>query len=762
MLLQLTPQAGVDRAAFRRQAESHGFVVQNVDSASGMLEGFAPVNAVRDLSAMKNTGTLAQALKPKTNVGKATSQGVALERVDKVQAKGVDGKGITIGALSDSYDAALSTIPGDPLTIHAADDVKSGDLPGKGNAKYPKPVVVIEDSEPNTSDFDEGRAMLQIAHDIAPASKLCFATANGGLLNFANNVRKLADKGGACGANVIVDDVIYFDEPMFSESVLTDAIDDVAAKGVHYFTSAGNEGEQQSWNSKVHLLTAKQALKGSNINLDGVDPALYDGGFQDMNPGSGTDIAQNVALGETGGVLDLQWDDPYDLDGATYGASIFDATGEVTEANPEPSFTFTPTASQVGQTVEFRTDAIPSGETDLILSVDAPDGTNLGTIDTGSSPEVLVTTLDQAGPYTITVSGFDGDTGDFTVGVRPVTAPSKVSTDFNVLLFDEDGNYLASLGDQNTLSGRPSEVAGLPGAADFGTPGVQMVISRHDTGTRIGATQLRNVFSGDLAMTEYADPLSPAIFGHALGKQATGVAAYDPFKSYLPEPYTAPGGDLPVYFNSEGKRYSKPQIRRTPKVAGADRGNTTFFVADDLRDPDTQPNFGGTSASAPHVASIAALALQKAGGPKSLSPDKLRQKLTQSTYAHDLDPMYASGSASGLTVTATGNQGREVDTVPGSMNDPRFFAVSYSGKGSLKSLTFLGETASPTALGKNSLEVRRDRVRHAAVPRHLAVPRPGLPVHHRRDLGRSGQGPGRSRRSPAWARASPWPASSAG
>ena len=31
-----------------------------------------------------------------------------------------------------------------------------------------------------------------------------------------------------------------------------------------------------------------------------MDPALYDGGFQDMNPGSGTDIAQNVA-GALGG-----------------------------------------------------------------------------------------------------------------------------------------------------------------------------------------------------------------------------------------------------------------------------------------------------------------------------------------------------------------------------------------------------------------------------------------------------------------------------
>ena len=67
-------------------------------------------------------------------MGAATSQGVALQRVDKVQAKGVDGKGITIGALSDSYDTAdRRPSSATPLTIHAAQDVASGDLPGTGN-----------------------------------------------------------------------------------------------------------------------------------------------------------------------------------------------------------------------------------------------------------------------------------------------------------------------------------------------------------------------------------------------------------------------------------------------------------------------------------------------------------------------------------------------------------------------------------------------------------------------------------------------------
>ena len=112
-----------------------------------------------------------------------------------------------------------------------------------------------------------------------------------------------------------------------------------------------------------------------------------------------------------------------------------------------------------------------------------------------------------------------------------------------------------------------------------------------------------------------------------MAKGATAVAAYDPFRPFLPEPYTSPGGDIPVFFDSEGNRYRQPQIRRVPQVAGADRGNTTFFAADDLRDSDQQPNFGGTSASAPHVASIAALALDKAGGGTKYTPRALRNRL---------------------------------------------------------------------------------------------------------------------------------------
>ena len=80
--------------------------------------------------------------------------------------------------------------------------------------------------------------MLQIVHDVAPGAALSFATYRGGLAVAANNIRALRD----AGAKVIVDDFIYFVEPMFQDGVIAQAVDEVAASGVSYFSAAGNEG----------------------------------------------------------------------------------------------------------------------------------------------------------------------------------------------------------------------------------------------------------------------------------------------------------------------------------------------------------------------------------------------------------------------------------------------------------------------------------------------------------------------------------------
>ena len=207
-----------------------------------------------------------------------------------------------------------------------------------------------------------------------------------------------------------MDDVGYFDEPFFSRGPISDAVDDVAAQGVHYFSSAGNGSSQQAYAAPLRIVGPAGATRGSNINLAGVDPALYAGGFQDFDAGPGTDIAQSMVLGGDptsgdgggDGILDLQWDDPVDPNGAPLGDPLINTTGEITAAQPIAKIPFSGTA---GQTVRAIVDAIPSGSTDFILTLKDPSGNVMQEVDTGTSPEVVVQTLPSTGTYTFEVSG---------------------------------------------------------------------------------------------------------------------------------------------------------------------------------------------------------------------------------------------------------------------------------------------------------------------------------------------------------------------
>ena len=89
-----------------------------------------------------------------------------------------------------------------------------------------------------------------------------------------------------------------------------------------------------------------------------------------------------------------------------------------------------------------------------------------------------------------------------------------------------------------------------------------------------------------------------------------------------------------------------------PDVAAANGVNNTFFPlgnipveADTVYDPDTFPNFYGTSAASPHAAALAAVVLQAHGGPHSLTPQQVKTILQLTAFPHDLDPNFASGTA---------------------------------------------------------------------------------------------------------------------
>ncbi|MCH1868546.1 S8 family serine peptidase [Nocardioides sp. CFH 31398] len=706
VLVQVAPADGASAGALRRAADDLGFVETAVDEETGVLEGFAPLSAVTDLAALPQLGTIAQVPKPVTHAGDVTYQGVGFQGVDRVLRRGVDGEGVTVGILSDSYDQARVGFDGEPITS-ARDDVRSGDLPGRGNPDgNTQPVVVIEDYEDPTAT-DEGRGMAQIVHDTAPAAKLCFATAFTGEIGFADNIRALSDPEGPCDADVIVDDISYFSAPFFSDDVIGRAVEEVTADGVAYFSSAGNAGDQNAWRSRVSLVPRSRvpaAARAAGLDLSDVDPALYAGGLQDMNTRGGVDVAQTLELDPGGGLLNLKWSDPVDPDGPELGEPLLEDSGRLTDANTDEGldFGFRVTEADAGESLLVTVDGVPTGTTDVVVSVRGPNGFEVGPVDTITSPEVVPIDDARPGRYTVTVTGFQGATGRFTVQAAPVVAPSDTSTDFAALVFSPDGDYLGAIDEDNTITGRPGELASLSLSDDEFTS-LQLVLARKTTG-RTPVQEIGYINNGGLLTAEYFSPTAPATYGHPATKAAIGVAAMDPFAPYLAETFTSPGGAMRYYFDEDNQRLEQPEVRRKPDVTSTDGGNTTFFYRpEDPRDPDDFPNFFGTSAAAPQAAAIAALMIDRAGGPGSLSPAQVDRTMKQTAYRHDLDPFRASGTAGGVTLSAKGSEafgGRSAS--PASLDDPNFFRVSYDGDVPLRSVTLVGRTASPTALGRTA------------------------------------------------------------
>jgi hypothetical protein len=239
--------------------------------------------------------------------GSVISQGVAQLNVPAARAAfGLRGAGETVGVISDSFNTATTSPEKKPIATHAANDEASNDLPGPASSCVGQQVPVRVLEEGPSGSTDEGRAMLQVVHDVAPEAQLAFATAEGGELLLARNIERLAEPvvAGGAGATVIVDDVAYLSEPFYQEGPVAVAIQKVTSEGVVYLTSAGNgnlveaksQNEIGSWEAPAYRATT----------CPGVVKAQSD--CMDFSPGSGVDngFGMTVEAGETL-VVDLQW-----------------------------------------------------------------------------------------------------------------------------------------------------------------------------------------------------------------------------------------------------------------------------------------------------------------------------------------------------------------------------------------------------------------------------------------------------------------------
>jgi hypothetical protein len=555
--------------------------LQGASVYSNDVGGWLPVTQLDAASASTEVHSIRAAM-PRTRA--VTTQGDFAQHSDLVRSgNSLTGAGVTVGVLSSSYDCypvyAQNNVPAagtagyanNGFLATAATDISTGDLPSV--------VTVFEEADclnygaPTQLPFsDEGRAMMQVVHDVAPGAALAFYTAENSEADFAAGIGKLAAPvaSGGAGAKVIADDVSYFNEPFFQDGILAQAIDAVEAQGVAYFSAAGNDGSLAYENTAPSFNTVSTTAPNAGQHLLNFDAS-----------GATTTTSLPVTIaalvpGEFVAIV-VEWDQPY-----------------VTGAAPVNGVVTSPGATS---------------HIDVCI--------------TGASGNDLITDFNN-NPVTCTGANATGaDSYQIMIIGNPANAKGNSAA--------ETVNIVVGLADGTTAPGR-----------------IKVVVEDDGAGSTINAFQTN----------------SATLQGHpgAAGAAAVGAAFYfdTPACGATPaslEYFSAQGG-TPILFDTSGNRLATPVVRQKPDFVGPDGGNDTFLgytltsagVTGGLlnttiagcQNAPAYPNFFGTSAATPHVASIAALMLQ---ANPSATPTQIYQALRTSALpmGGGISPNFNSG-----------------------------------------------------------------------------------------------------------------------
>jgi len=276
---------GAEQLAALEQA---GVTVDGVELGRGRVRGTMDPAALARVAEFSWVRAVRPVDRAVVRAGSATTEGDAAARADLVRAQGLDGTGVVVGVISDGID-------------NLREAQQSGDLPA---------VAVPNDGRCLRGSGDEGTALLEIVHDVAPGAQLLFA-GPADSFEMVGAVECLL----AAGADVIVDDLGFFGEPFFEDGPVAEAVRGAVKGGVSYHSSAGNE-------AAVHLEQDFVATPNSTLH--------------DFAEGAGDNT--NTVVVPAGGTLTciLQWNDPFGGSANDYDLFLLDQDLSVVAMSIDP------------------------------------------------------------------------------------------------------------------------------------------------------------------------------------------------------------------------------------------------------------------------------------------------------------------------------------------------------------------------------------------------------------------------------------------
>ncbi len=283
---------------------SRGVSIEIVNAKYNIIQGWIPFDKIEEVEGLNFVKRITPPSYGKLNAGSVTSEGDSVIRSNIERSQlGFDGAGIRVGVISDGID-------------HISASQATGDIPQN---------IIVG----NAGSGDEGTALLEIVHDIAPGAELAFSEGFSTSMAFIKSINFLVN---TAKVNVIVTDVEFLDEPYFEDGMVAQEAEDAVSQGVIFVAAAGNEAEEHY---QADYVEAPPENQPSGI------PGISSPHFHDFGAAGGkatSDIFMPVLVCGTKCAPNnfitvvLQWDDPFGGSSNDYDLYLLDANG-----NPIPS-----------------------------------------------------------------------------------------------------------------------------------------------------------------------------------------------------------------------------------------------------------------------------------------------------------------------------------------------------------------------------------------------------------------------------------------